>query len=74
MTRLLHALRRLFRGADVTACPRCAGTGSEPATPPRDLLEDRVLLQRAAESLDDWGLTPHARALRTLLERLDGAP
>ena len=74
MTRLLHALRRLFRGGDVTTCQRCAGSGTEPATPPRDLLEDRLMLNRAVLQLELHCCTDEARALRTLLERLDGAP
>lgn len=74
MTRLLHLLRRLFRGADLTICPRCRGAGTEPAQPTLDPLEDRALLQRAVQMLEDDGAAVHARALRTLLERLDGAP
>ena len=74
MTRLLRLLRRLFHGADVTVCQRCAGTGTEPARPTQDLLADRALLRRAVQRLEDDGAAPHARALRTLLERLDGAP
>lgn len=71
MTRLLHFLRRLFHGADVTTCQRCGGTGTEPALDP---LADRSLLRRAVQLLEDDGAAVHARALRTLLERLDGAP
>lgn len=74
MTRLRAFLRRLFRGADVTTCQRCSGIGTEPVRPAQDLLADRALLRRAVQCLEDDGLTPHARALRTLLERLDGAP
>jgi hypothetical protein len=75
MTRLRAFLRRLFRGADVTTCQRCGGAGTEPSSPtPEPLDYDRWLLRRAVQCLEDDGLMPHARALRTLLERLDGAP
>lgn len=68
----LAAMCRLCRGSG--ACNRCGGDGTDPRSSAPDLLADRALLRGAIEGLEYWALTDEARALRTLLERLDGAP
>lgn len=50
-------------------CQRCGGDGTDPGGK-LDLLEDAAVLRRAASRLDG----EEARALRTLLERIEGAP
>ncbi len=50
-------------------CQRCDGDGADPGGR-FDLLEDAAVLRRAARRLDG----DEAVALRTLLERLEGAP
>ncbi len=56
------------------ACSRCGGDGTEPEPPSPALFVNRDVLHRAVAQLDGAGAHAEAVALRTLLERLDGAP
>lgn len=67
----LAAMCKLCSGLGV--CQRCRGDGTDPGGAV-DLFEEREALQWTTRYLEDMQMPACARALRTLLERLDGAP